>query len=239
MSDEEQVKKLSTADRCSVIAPAGCGKTELIIKAIKLATKPRVLVLTHTNAGVSVLRQRIAKNKISQDSAQVDTIARWCLRYARAYPKMSELKHRNPKGKEWDAIYDNTETLLKSKTIRSVVEASYDAVYVDEYQDCAMKQHKVVMALAELLPCRVLGDPLQGIFGFAGANLSWKQDVEAVFNQAIELKTPWRWKDKKPELGQWLIELRNKLIQGEAINLKESPISHLQETIKNKKQLMD
>ncbi len=52
------------ARRGSVTAPAGCGKTQLIADALTqhFGRKP-VLVLTHTNAGVTALRTREGANK--------------------------------------------------------------------------------------------------------------------------------------------------------------------------------
>ena len=46
---------LLSADRAFVIAPAGCGKTELIAKAVYLDAGCRSLVLTHTHAGIDAL----------------------------------------------------------------------------------------------------------------------------------------------------------------------------------------
>jgi superfamily I DNA/RNA helicase len=50
--------------------------------------------------------------------------------------------------------------------VQQVIGSSYAGLFVDEYQDCTRAQHAIVLMLAELLPCRILGDPLQGIFGF-------------------------------------------------------------------------
>jgi hypothetical protein len=49
----------------SVAAPAGCGKTQLIADALTQHTdnKP-VLVLTHTNAGVTALRARLQRGAV-------------------------------------------------------------------------------------------------------------------------------------------------------------------------------
>jgi DNA helicase-2/ATP-dependent DNA helicase PcrA len=48
---------LRSISRGLVIAPAGCGKTQLITDALARhgGSKP-ILVLTHTNAGVAALR---------------------------------------------------------------------------------------------------------------------------------------------------------------------------------------
>jgi hypothetical protein len=43
---------------------------------------------------------------------------------------------------------------------------------VDEYQDCSLDQHELICLLSEILPCRILGDPLQGIFSFTNGACS-------------------------------------------------------------------
>ena len=213
----DNVSKFLSKDHCSVIASAGCGKTELIAQAIKADSKSRVLVLTHTNAGVNALKQRLKKNGVAKNFTQVDTIASWCLRYVKSYPIMSDLQHPNPLGNEWNTIYRSANLLLKEKHILSVISSSYDSVYVDEYQDCISDQHEIIKTLAKILPCRIVGDPLQGIFDFAGANLPWKNVIEVTFPKIFKLNTPWRWINKNEELGNWLLKLREKIIYGESI----------------------
>lgn len=42
----------------------------------------------------------------------------------------------------------------------------YDHLIVDEYQDCTVGQHQMIMSLSTILHTHILGDPLQGIFDF-------------------------------------------------------------------------
>ena len=67
-----------------------------------------------------------------------------------------------------------------------------------------------VLHLANALPTRVLGDPLQSIFGFRGPPVDWGT-VENDFPPLPELTTPWRWRTKNPELGEWLLSIRETL----------------------------
>ena len=69
----------------SVVAAAGCGKTEQIVKATKHGVG-RHLILTHTHAGIDVLRRRLRDNEVPGGRYAIDTIAGWCLRYAASYP---------------------------------------------------------------------------------------------------------------------------------------------------------
>ncbi len=168
----EFAERLARSERASVLAPAGCGKTDLIVRAVGATPAGRALVLTHTHAGVKALRDRLARRGVRRDRVQVDTIAGWCLRMAAAYPTRAGLLTTEPTRDEWESIYDGAAVLLGIRAIRRVVQASFSNVFVDEYQDCNERQHRVILALADLLPCRVLGDPLQGIFTFAGGTLS-------------------------------------------------------------------
>ena len=110
---------------------------------------------------------------------------------------------------------------LDHEFIRRIVRASYDGVYVDEYQDCSVAQHGIVVKLARDLPSRVLGDPLQGIFDFGGQNpVNWPRDVEANFVCLGVLDVPHRWIQVGADgLGAWLDNIRQCLEQGQPINL--------------------
>ena len=81
---------LLTVERGMVIAPAGCGKTQLIVEALlcNKSDKP-ILVLTHTNAGVAALRQRLAKEKLPTGSYKLATIDGWALRLVSTFPERS------------------------------------------------------------------------------------------------------------------------------------------------------
>lgn len=79
---------------------------------------------------------------------------------------------------------------------------SYKGLYVDEYQDCTSEQHALVMKLARELPCRILGDPLQGIFDFGEQIIDWKRDVAGMCSVLGTLQTPERWyRDGTPTIG--------------------------------------
>lgn len=214
----------------SIIAPAGCGKTQLIALSVRAMTSGRALVLTHTHSGLSALKNRLEKLGVQSGKANVQTIAGWSLRYAQAYPKLSGLASPNPTGKQWDEVYRAAKTLLGFSAIRAVVAASYTCVFIDEYQDCVPDQHEVAVLLSKIVPTWVFGDPLQAIFGFAGANLSWKNTVEAAFPKLGELNTPWRWKGVNEPLGNWLLSIREDLLAGNEIDLGKAPVTwHLSE----------
>lgn len=218
-------EEFAAARRAVIVAPAGCGKTDLIARAIGSNPLGRDLVLTHTHAGVRVLRDRLLRDGIGTRRAVVETIAGWCLRLAASYPKLSGLANDQPMEAGWFEVYDAAERLLHLRAIRDVVAVSYSGLYVDEYQDCGKRQHGVVLALASLLPCRIVGDPLQGIFDFIKGDpaVDWDLDIFPVFERLPNLTTPWRWVEKNSALGEWLLDVRAKIIAGEAIELAGSP----------------
>ena len=62
--------------RGSIIAAAGCGKTEQIARAVGVSEHRR-LILTHTHAGVDALTRRLKKLQIPSGKYRIDTIAGW------------------------------------------------------------------------------------------------------------------------------------------------------------------
>ena len=123
--------------------------------------------------------------------------------------------------------------MLANPHLAECVRASYGGGFVDEYQDCTTIQHQVSLALGELMPLRVLGDPLQGIFGFAGEAICWSRDVASTF-ATFDVEThPWRWASSNAELGQWLLELRQSLLTGQVIDLTTGPIAWAGKPIQN------
>ncbi|KFN48854.1 hypothetical protein N790_05660 [Arenimonas malthae CC-JY-1] len=129
-------------------------------------------------------------------------------------------------GAEWDQLYAGSRAALDVSAIRDVVGSSYDRVLVDEYQDCNSLQHELTIALSTIVPTTVFGDPMQGIFEFAGATLDWDRDIFPTFPLFGSLDQPYRWKDKNPDLGAWVAETRLKLLRGEPIDLIDPRICY-------------
>jgi len=213
--------RLATSQRCSVVVPAGGGKTELIVRAVKHLLRPRKkqLVLTHTHAGVSAIRARLKRLGVPASSCQVTTIDGFAKLYASHYPLLAGLEIDTKDELSWDKIREGARRVSGSAHIGRVLTNSYAGVLVDEYQDCSPLQHNLVLALAHHLPTRVVGDPLQGIFGFANSEIvDWKQDVTAQFPRLEVADVGWRWKDSNPRLGHELADVRARLLAGEPID---------------------
>jgi hypothetical protein len=202
-----------------LLAPAGFGKTHLIAQAVSSASN-RQLVLTHTYAGVNVLRRKMRELKVSQQLFRVDTIASFVLRLCLSYSGTSGWTSERPVGQQWAELYKACSLLLDSGFIRRILRASYSGLYVDEYQDCSAMQHELVLKLARDLPCRLLGDPLQGIFDFDQQPVDWERDISGVFASMGQMQTPHRWnRAGTPAIGVWLAAVRNHLENRQPVDL--------------------
>ena len=212
----------------SVSAPAGCGKTQVIAAALARHAGPKpIMVLTHTNAGVMALKGRLTNAGVPASAYRLSTLDGWAMRLIGTFPMRSghdpailELRQRS----DYDAIRRAAALLLRAGHLSDVLDASYDRLFVDEYQDCSQIQHAMVGLASETLRTCVLGDPLQAIFGFAGKLADWKADVRTRFPHAAELSTPWRWINAgERAFGEWLLEVRHWLLAGRPIDLRSAP----------------
>lgn len=221
---EDLAETLAVNPRGYVIAPAGCGKTHLIAQAVTHCDG-RQLILTHTHAGVRAILNHLRRQQVPQSQYRVTTIDGFALKYASAFPMLADWHNQKPREDQWSLVPEAAIRALQRPAVKGVVEASYAGVFVDEYQDCTLPQHALVTALAKILPCRVLGDPLQAIFWSINKDqsLSWEA-VEKHFAKVGELTTPHRWLGRNGELGDWLIEVRKQLIHGTPIDLRAGPV---------------
>jgi DNA helicase-2/ATP-dependent DNA helicase PcrA len=208
----------------AIVAPAGHGKTEIIANVAALGR--RALILTHTHAGVHAIRSRMKRLGVHHSAVAVDTIAGWCMRYAHAFPGVAKPPPAIPKtGADWEQLYHGVAFALQVSAVREVITASYDRILIDEYQDCGRSQHALAIGLSEIVPTLIFGDPMQGIFEFAGATLKWVNEIHPKFPLVRTLDTPHRWAGKNPALGEWIAETRTKLMKGEAIDLADPRIT--------------
>lgn len=222
---------LLAIEQGSVSAPAGCGKTHVIAASLgrHAGAKP-VLVLTHTNAGVTALRTRLARAGVRPSTYRLATLDGWAMRLIATFPGRSGhdrriLELRRPSS-DYSAIRLAAAQLLQSGQVSDVLAASYERLLVDEYQDCLELQHAMVGLAAQVLPTCVLGDPLQAIFGFAGKLVRWRDQVQAAFPMAGTLSTPWRWINAgEARFGEWLLAARKKLLAGQSIDLSGAPVN--------------
>lgn len=216
---------LAKASSGFVESPAGCGKTEAIVRTVGMFCSNPQLVLTHTHAGVDALRRRFREHGIPTVKYHVDTIAGWCWGWVRKYPSNGGYTGSTDIA-VWNDVYVSMIKLLRKDFVRQGILNSYAGVIVDEYQDCTVPMHQLTIALKQLLPCRVLGDDLQGIFGFGQDALVGWSDVKSEFiNDLGTFETPHRWiKAENEALGRWLLNSRSDFRNCREPNYQNSPI---------------
>jgi len=220
--------ELAEAKRCYLMAPAGYGKTHSIALAVKeaVAIQGKQLILTHTHAGVHSLNSKLSKLGVPRAAFNVETIAGWALKYAAAFPAVSGMSDLQPSGKGWENVYPSALSCLKVPPILAILMATYGGVFVDEYQDCTRAQHDLILYIADHLPCRILGDPLQGVFEFEGSTIDFNSDLSS-FSQLEPLSTPYRWINAGAAgLGDWLQDVRQKVDRLEPIDLT-APVQYI------------
>jgi hypothetical protein len=220
---------LRTIGRGLVIAPAGCGKTQLITDALARhdGSKP-ILVLTHTNAGVAALRGRLEKAGVKPNAYRAATLDGFAIRLISTFPLRAGHDARivTAARPSYEAIRDTATRLVAAGHLNDILAASFGHLFVDEYQDCSIRQHALVTWLAQSLPTAIVGDPFQAIFNFNAADplADWQADVLSFFPQAAELAIPWRWNNASAhDLGQWLLSIRTELAAGRPIDLGTAP----------------
>jgi DNA helicase-2/ATP-dependent DNA helicase PcrA len=155
------------------------------------------------------------------------TIDGWAIRLISTFPQRSGhdpeiIDGAPPKYRD---IRSAAARLLKSGHISDVVASSYSRLLVDEYQDCSIRQHAVIHYASDVLATCVVGDPLQSIFGFGDDPLAdWDRHVVGRFPIVGELDKPWRWINAgAEELGEWLLDVRRRLVAEEPIDLGDAP----------------
>lgn len=206
-------------------------ETQLIAESLTrcVDAKPS-LILTHTNAGVVALRERLDRAGVPSKAYRLLTIDGFAMRLVSMFPKRAEcdpalLTLAHP-ATDYPNIRVAAAKLLKAGHVNDIISASYARLIIDEYQDCSIRQHAIAWYAAKILSTCVLGDPMQAIFGFNKTDdlAKWDDHVCTYFPVVSELATPWRWINAGAEaLGEWLLEVRRKLLSGEPIDLRQRP----------------
>lgn len=223
MSDEVY-QAIAQASSGFVESPAGCGKTEAIIRTVGTYCNGRQLILTHTHAGVDALRQRFRQHAVPTVKYHVDTIAGWSWGWVRKYPDNAGYTGSTEIA-QWNDVYAAMSALLQKDFVKLGITNSYSGIIVDEYQDCTIPMHQLIVQLKPLLPCRVLGDDLQGIFGFNDPLIDWSDVTGEFVNDLGALQTPYRWVNANNEaLGRWLLSTRSGFRQQQEPDYGDSPI---------------
>ena len=130
-----------------LIAPAGYGKTHTISESLK-NTIGRQLILTHTHAGVSSIKEKLKKAQIASHNFNVETITSFAQKYVLAfYIKKDEIPEQEDSNAYYPFIVKEAANIIKLKPIIEVISSTYSGLFVDEYQDCTVEQHKLILSL--------------------------------------------------------------------------------------------
>ena len=220
----EEIALIQSKQNAAIIAPAGHGKTEMIADLVDCLPGKK-LVLTHTNAGISVLTQRLTKKKVDREKYTLSTISSFCMKWCETYPVTAGI---DPTIALTDNRFYNDQTcgaksIFSHAWAREVIKNTYSCAIVDEYQDCIEEQHQIFLEINKAIPVYVLGDPLQSIFGWAGKPVSWNN---LGFERVYVETAPHRWERSNPALGQYLtsvIEIFKPALQGQKVRLSTMP----------------
>ncbi|NPD32686.1 AAA family ATPase [Eggerthellaceae bacterium zg-997] len=233
-----------SAAPCSIELPAGTGKTQLITSVTNLAGNfgKKTLILTHTNAGVSVIKDRLRRFGVDPSKYSVFTICAWAERISHAYPLLSEIDIETARSEPdyFTQCILGAVKLCSSDAFGSVILASYSLILIDEYQDCDMVQHRLAIALRDIIgSVAVFGDRLQRIFDFKGQQFpDWALDVESSFTPLGSLEPkPHRWSKANPELGRWLLEyVRPELMAGKHLDFASFDVANVKHILSGSSQ---
>lgn len=235
-------------EKSLLIAPAGYGKTHALAECLSYCSDSGIqLVITHTHAGIASLKEKIKNLGINSKKYHLETITGFAQKYVIAFYCQTDIPDRENTQEYYPFILEKAIDLFKYEPIKRIVQSSYTGLFVDEYQDCTITQHRFISELSAILPTHILGDPMQGIFGFRESLVNFETDLSQ-FERIGQLNFPWRWyKDgNNAELGDELkcirdiLESKQKSIklnsynEIETITITESDIYQNRSTYMNK-----
>lgn len=212
-------------NKSMIIAPAGHGKTHTIVDCLEgfIYKGKKMLILTHTHAGIASLKEKIKKRNILPNKYEISTICSFMLDLAKNYVNHAFFSDHSDVDALYKTAYFFCGKLIKAHPIREVLRARYDHIIVDEYQDCSVDQNKLIDSLSSILKVHILGDPMQGIFDFRGEAVDLNGDSLAQYRENLQtLSIPWRWINTgNVILGEELKQIRTLLENQKEINLTQ------------------
>ena len=217
---DKEIEAFLTSSKGFLEAPAGHGKTHTIGLCVQMCLdKEKQLVLTHTHAGVSSLKQKFQKLSINADKYVIETITGFAQAFVLSFSPQSIIPEMDDSN-YFDEIVKNATRLFSYPQIQRIISSSFNGLFVDEYQDCTMSQHLMISKLAELLPTHIFGDPLQGIFDFNESLVNLGDDLQD-YEHFCFLTIPQRWNigNNCPALGERIKEIRSFLINDEPFRI--------------------
>ena len=221
------LEEFLSKNKSMIIAPAGYGKTHTIMECLQIINSDKkCLILTHTHAGIASIKEKIQKGDIHPSKFAIDTISSFALRFSNAFHiNKAEIPKVEDSNDYFNFAIETAIKLFKTQPLKAVIKSSFSKLLVDEYQDCTILQHKMILALSDILPIHILGDPLQGIFEFRNntiVDMESDEVMQGLNQNAQTLEIPWRWNQHgSTELGQALAQIRGLLLSSTPINLTD------------------
>lgn len=205
-----------------VIAPAGHGKTTLLTKCIlRLQTSKNILILTHTHAGIASIKQKMSKERISLKNVCISTITGFAQHIAILFYGKKILEKQEDKKYFYD-IQEKVLRIISLNGVLNIIKRTYSVIFVDEYQDCSIIQHKIIEIISSVIPTHLLGDPLQSIIRFNDEPVDFSKHLNK-FKEYNFLSIPWRWNNcGNKDLGESVIKMRKLLLNNSEIKLDDS-----------------
>lgn len=226
-----------SANKSMIEAPAGHGKTHTIVDCLEQFEykDKKVLILTHTHAGIASIKAKINNRNILPKCYELSTICSFTLNLACAYVDNDLLSDDSDMRVKYQEAQKYAIQLLQSCPIKSVLRAKYEHVIVDEYQDCDSLQHRLINLLGDVIKVHILGDSMQSIFGFNGTPIDLNSPEFNVYKENLQtLSTPWRWNNAGcPELGEEILQIRELLQSKQDIDLQQYKHIQFIQTRKN------
>jgi len=209
-------------EKTLLISPAGYGKTHSIVECVKHTTGKQ-LILTHTHAGITSIKEKVKKEDVASNRYHIETISSFAQKYVDSFYVGTDMPDQE-KSKEYHPfIIEQATKILSSKIVQLTMSSTYTGIFVDEYQDCNKQQHEMIMTLGAILPLHIMGDPLQGIFDFNGEAVNIETDL-AHFDKFPDLDVPNRWyqNNNNKALGDQIKAYRENLLNQEPIVLSNN-----------------
>ncbi len=214
-----------SSSKSLLVAPAGYGKTYSIAECLRhTPDNQKQLILTHTHAGVASIKEKVSDRGVESSKYHIETITGFAQKYVLAFCDSAEIPPQEEKG-YFDTIIENAIGLFSLDSVKRIVMCTYDGLFVDEYQDCTKKQHQIIKFLSEVLPTRLIGDGMQGIFDFNDTLVDLENDLED-FSYRATLDIPWRWRKEgnNEALGDSIKEIRAILeSNNKVVDLRDYP----------------
>ena len=219
---DSEIDNYLNDNKSLVIAPAGHGKTTLLTKCIlRLQMYKNILILTHTHAGIASIKQKMSKEHIPLKNVCISTITGFAQHIAILFYGKNILEKQEDK-KYFNDIQEKVLRIISLNGVLNIIKRTYSVIFVDEYQDCSIIQHKIIEKISSVMPTHLLGDPLQAIIRFNDEPVDFSKHLNN-FKEYNFLSIPWRWNNcGNKDLGESIIKMRKLLLSNSEIKLDDS-----------------